>query len=89
MSKIVPAICTGCAYISMVLKNDGTVWAWGWNIHGELGDGTYDGDGGYNNKLIIEKISASKEYDLHLISKAAPTQVIASSKKTFLNLIAQ
>lgn len=27
-------------YHSVVLKNDGTVWAWGWNYYGELGDGT-------------------------------------------------
>ena len=25
---------------SMVLKADGTVWATGWNRHGQLGDGT-------------------------------------------------
>jgi len=25
---------------SLALKRDGTVWAWGWNAHGELGDGT-------------------------------------------------
>ena len=25
---------------SLALKNNGTVWAWGWNSHGELGDGT-------------------------------------------------
>jgi len=27
-------------YHSLALKSDGTVWAWGWNIYGELGDGT-------------------------------------------------
>jgi alpha-tubulin suppressor-like RCC1 family protein len=25
---------------SLALKNDGTVWAWGWNMFGQLGDGT-------------------------------------------------
>jgi len=25
---------------NLALKSDGTVWAWGWNIRGELGDGT-------------------------------------------------
>jgi alpha-tubulin suppressor-like RCC1 family protein len=25
---------------SVALKNDGTVWAWGWNYYGQLGDGT-------------------------------------------------
>lgn len=28
-------------YHSVALKNDGTVWAWGRNLDGELGDGTY------------------------------------------------
>ena len=35
----VTAISAGGAY-SLALKSDGTVWAWGSNRHGELGDGT-------------------------------------------------
>jgi hypothetical protein len=27
-------------YHNIALKSDGTVWTWGWNINGQLGDGT-------------------------------------------------
>ena len=27
-------------YHSVALKNDGTVWGWGWNNYGQVGDGT-------------------------------------------------
>ena len=37
--KGVVAIAVGNAH-SLALKNDGTVWGWGFNIDGELGDGT-------------------------------------------------
>lgn len=26
---------------SLALEPDGTLWAWGWNIYGQLGDGTF------------------------------------------------
>ena len=35
----VVAISAGAGY-SMALKADGTVWSWGWNTFGQLGDGT-------------------------------------------------
>jgi alpha-tubulin suppressor-like RCC1 family protein len=31
----------GGGYSKMALKSDGTVWAWGYNSYGELGNGTY------------------------------------------------
>lgn len=35
----ITAIAVGGNY-SLALKNDGTVWAWGWNLYGQLGDNT-------------------------------------------------
>lgn len=54
---------------SLAIKNDGTVWAWGFNGYGQLGDGTLE------NKKIpvqvsgltdIQKISAGKQHVLAL-----------------------
>jgi alpha-tubulin suppressor-like RCC1 family protein len=36
----VKAVAAG-GYHSLALKNDGTVWAWGYNLYGQLGNGTY------------------------------------------------
>ena len=33
-----PQISTGFAHTVMI-KEDGTLWAWGWNRYGQLGDG--------------------------------------------------
>ncbi len=35
------ATAAGGQYHSLVVKSDGTVWAWGYNGYGQLGDGTY------------------------------------------------
>ena len=36
----VKMVSVGCDH-TVAVKNDGTVWAWGYNIYGQLGDGTY------------------------------------------------
>lgn len=36
----VSSITTGGRH-SLAVKSDGTVWAWGWNAYGQLGDGTH------------------------------------------------
>jgi alpha-tubulin suppressor-like RCC1 family protein len=37
----VTAIATGRYHYAMALKGDGTVWTWGLNTYGQLGNGTY------------------------------------------------
>ncbi len=34
------AISAGTGAHSLALRNDGTVWGWGYHNHGQLGDGT-------------------------------------------------
>ena len=77
LSDIV-AISAGTAH-SLALKKDGSVWAWGWNMNGELGDGTFYG---VDNK----KIEAFYGYERCIVSRPIPTQVIATNKKTFFNV---
>jgi alpha-tubulin suppressor-like RCC1 family protein len=35
----VVAVAAGGSH-SLAVKSDGTLWAWGWNLRGQLGDGT-------------------------------------------------
>jgi alpha-tubulin suppressor-like RCC1 family protein len=39
------AAIAGGHYHGLALKSDGTVWAWGWNSDGQLGNGDYFGGG--------------------------------------------
>ncbi|MDW8273263.1 MAG: T9SS type A sorting domain-containing protein [Chitinophagales bacterium] len=48
LSNVKAISCGG--WHSVALKNDGTVWAWGWNKEGQLGDGTF------NDKTIPSQV---------------------------------
>ena len=43
-------------YHVLALKTDGTVWAWGWNLKGQCGDGTVNG-----NKITPVKVAFASE----------------------------
>ena len=63
------------------------IWAWGWNLDGQIGDGTFDGGGMYTKKWFLENLLPSNDGNkIRSMSKANPTQVIATNKKTFFNV---
>ncbi len=47
------AVAGGLSH-SLVLKSDGTVWAWGYNYDGELGDGTFTTSSPYGKPLPVQ-----------------------------------
>lgn len=64
----VTAISAGSSH-SLALKDDGTVWAWGFNLDGQLGDGTYNNSNipvRVKNLNNITAISAGARYNLAL-----------------------
>ena len=60
----VKKVATGC-YITLVLKNDGTVWAWGLNRYGQLGIGvssTSSSDANYVRTTAVQVKLNSTDY---------------------------
>lgn len=55
---------------NVVLKNDGTVWAWGKNYYGQLGNGTFeDSEIPTQVKNISNVVDISANYDFNLALK--------------------
>ncbi len=78
-SSPTPTVAGG-EYFSLALKDDGTVWAWGRNNHGQLGDASttqrtspvqVKGPGGTGNLTNITAIAAGKEHSLAVASNGS------------------
>ena len=61
------SVSTGGAH-TVVLKNNGTVWSWGYNHYGQLGDGT--NDGGYIPVQAkgLDDVVAISSYSSHTVA---------------------
>ena len=73
-------------YHSLVVKTDGTVWAWGGNVYGQLGNGTYTdsftplqvkGDLGIAFLQQVKVVAAGGNYSLALGDDGGMNQVFA------------
>ena len=72
-------------YHTVALKSDGTVWAWGYNNEGELGDGTYTRE--LSPEQVpgltgVSAIGAGNYHTLALVSDTAPPVVSAGPDVT-------
>lgn len=88
------AVAVGYGH-TLAVKPDGTVWAWGYNSQGQLGNGTADFGqvqpphpeitqvGGLSNALAV---AAGDEFSLALISDSTGTTVKAWGSNSFSNL---
>jgi len=56
-TPVISPIAAGNA-LSMVITEDGSLWAWGWNNNGQLGDGT-DIDRYYPVKIMSDMVAVS------------------------------
>ncbi len=53
---------------SMALKDDGTIWTWGYNMMGELGDGSYWNTKPSPVKVNLEDVIAISAGDMHCLA---------------------
>ena len=63
----ITAISAG-GYRTVALRNDGTVWAWGNNVEGELGDGTTTNRNTAVQVSDLTGITAISAGDLHTVA---------------------
>jgi hypothetical protein len=64
---------------SLALKSDGTVWAWGWNVDGVLGDGTQterDTPGQVSGLTGVKAVAAGEYHTLALTPPTAVSGVL-------------
>jgi alpha-tubulin suppressor-like RCC1 family protein len=77
-----PPILVAGAWESFALKGDGTVWAWGYNVHGELGVGLNDHDPGTDHDYYSMPVKVVNLSDVIAISTFAHHSLALKSDGT-------
>jgi alpha-tubulin suppressor-like RCC1 family protein len=81
MSNIIAI--SGAGYHSLALKNDGTVWATGYNGNGQLGIGTYANINTYQPALNMSNIVAIASGERHSIALKNDGTVFTTGKNEY------
>lgn len=66
--RITPVVVSAGSWHGAAIRSDGTVWTWGWNQYGQLGDGTRSGDGRTTSASRLTPASVSGISDVVAIS---------------------
>ena len=67
---------------TVAIRDDGTLWVWGSNNFGQLGDGSSGGDAGSHTPILIDRANMIKEFSITVTAAVPAAPVITSGNNT-------
>ncbi|MGA9138814.1 MAG: hypothetical protein WBZ29_01220, partial [Methanocella sp.] len=71
-------------YVILALKKDGTLWAWGNNQHGQIGDGTFTKDIPYGKYVPVRVLIDTGTYPQPTATPTVPPTTSVSATETII-----